>query len=305
MPRKVDTILDNHAGKWYSSGLNYLNQNKLDYALSCFDSAINANRNYCMAWLLKGILLSLTEKQEGAITCYKEAVKISPNKIQKAFAKKINEIDRILKPEESAKRRVTKYFDIAMAEVPRPPACGQKIIEKIKEMFCFDHKGSLDHAQLVKIEQAKIEVTKKIAHIFEYKIPEINDEIQSTYDKAYIAKSEQEEIFLAKKIRGLQNRLNSKWIVLNKLQSYQEYFEKILDFGDIGTNLEAFGLPEFSGKKIEDIVINIKLNSDEMEREMEFTGDISSTAINHDAGEEGLKDILDVIHSKKEEIKSS
>lgn len=300
MPRKVDTLLDNPAGKWCSLGLDYVYQKKFDYALTCFDSAIAVNENYCMAWLLKGILLSLTEKQDGAISSYKKAIEISPKKVQKTFEKKFNEIIRILKPEESVKRHVIKNFDIAMAEFPLSLTWCQKISKIIKDILITPSKGSIDHAQIVKIEQLKIEVTKKIAQIFEYKIPEINDAIQSTYDKAYNAKSEQEEIFLAKKIKGLQNRLNSKWITLNKLQSYQQYFEKILDFGDIGTNLEAFGLPEFSGKKIEDIVIDIKLNSDEMERKMEFTDDITSTAINHDAGEEGLKDILDVIRSKKE-----
>lgn len=306
MPKQVDTLLDNPAGKWYSSGLNYLYQNKFDYALNCFDSAINVNKNYCMSWLLKGIILSFTEKQEDAIACYKEAIKISPNKIQKTFEKKINDIDRILKPEESVQRLAVKNFDIAMAELPRPQTKGQKvskIIERIKEILSIKPKGSIDHAQLVKIKHAKIEVSKKIDYIFEYDIKKINEDIQSTYDKAIKSPTKQEEIFLAKRIKNLQQILNSKWETLDKLQRIQHYFERILAVGDISISLKDFGLQEFSGKAIEDFVIDIKINSDDMDKKIELTDVITSTPINHDASEEDLKDILDEIRLKKEVIK--
>lgn len=306
MPKQVDTFLDNPAGKWYSSGLDYLYQNKLDYALNCFDSAINLNKNYCMPWLLKGILLSLTEKQDDAITCYKEAIKISPNKIQKTFEKKIIDIDRILKPDESVRQHVIKNFNIALVELPQTPTLYEKLcifFEKIKEFFSITPKGSIDHAQLVKIKQAKIEVSRKIDYIFEYDIKIINEKIKSTYDKAIKSSSQQEEIFLAKKIKNLQQILNSKWETLDKLQRIQHYFERILAVNDIGVSLKEFGLQEFSGKAIEDFVIDVKINSDDMDKKIELTEVITSTPINHDTGEEDLKDILDEIRLKKEVIK--
>ena len=73
----------------------------------------------------------------------------------------------------------------------------------------------------------------------------------------------------------------------------------------MGVSLKDFGLQEFSEETIEKFVYGVKIDSEEMYKKFGLTEVITSTPITHDADEEGLKDILDEIHSKKEEIKLS
>ena len=87
------------------------------------------------------------------------------------------------------------------------------------------------------------------------------------------------------------------------MQRIQHEYERILAVCDMGASLKDFGLQEFSEEAIEKFVIDMKINSEEMDKKTELTNVITSPAVNHDAGEEDLKDILDEIRSKKEVIK--
>jgi len=273
---------------WRAIGWNLARIQRYDEALAHIDTAISFDSMSERSWNFKGEILLFKCEFEDAIACFDKALVIKPD-----YAEAWNNRGIAL-------REFNRYKETpSKAEVPRHLTWLQKISKIIKT----NPKDRKIQEKLEKIEKAKIEVTSKIDYIHDIEIKKFNDDIQSTYDKAIKSSSKQEEIFLAKRIKNLQQIVNSKWETLDKLQRIQHYFERILAVGDISVSLKDFGLQEFSEKEIEDFVIDTKIGIEELYEKIESTNFITSPAINPDTGEEGLKDILDVVRSKKEVIK--
>ena len=66
------------ADKWNRKGLEYLNQNKCEEAIKCYDKALEIDSRYYKAWNNKGIALHKQGNIEESIKCYDKALQIAP-----------------------------------------------------------------------------------------------------------------------------------------------------------------------------------------------------------------------------------
>ena len=102
----VEHILENDPKgpkyDWNNKGLDFLNQQKYEEAIKCYDEAIKLNQKNEEAWYNKGVSLNDLGKYEESLKCYEEAIKLNP-KNEKFCYHKIECLNYIGNYEESIK----------------------------------------------------------------------------------------------------------------------------------------------------------------------------------------------------------